>query len=159
MTEHVVSTFDIFLFLFLYTKFIWLLVISWKLGRNFLLSNCLRSFVRLLIFYCQNKNEKEIHDVTIIGTRCKIKASEGLSLITLSIFWKASNNGRQCGVKRLGTVDDYFRMWSRLSRKSVTLYTTTFPKSLSLNSVDNDQNTLEFYSERSFVHFVCFFLL
>jgi len=80
-------------------------------------------------------------------------------LIALSIFWKASKNGRQCGVKSLGTVDDCFRVWSRLSRKSVTLYTNTFHKSLSLNSVDNDQNTLELYRERSFVHFVYFFLL
>jgi hypothetical protein len=59
-------------------------------------------------------------------------------------------------VKRL---DDYFRMWSRLSKKSVTLYTNTFHKSLSLNSVDKEQNTLDLYSERSFVFFVCFFLL
>ena len=80
-------------------------------------------------------------------------------MIALSIFWKESNNGWQCRVESLGTVDDCFRMWSRLSRKSVTLYTNTFHKSFSLNSVDNDQNALKLYSERSFVHFVCFFLL
>jgi hypothetical protein len=82
----------------------------------------------------------------------------GLSLIALSIFSKENNNGEQCGVKRLGTVDDYFRMWSRPSRKSVALYTNTFRKSLSLNSADNDQNTLDSYSKGSFVHFVCFFI-
>jgi len=63
----------------------------------------------LLGVLLQNKNEKEKHDVTIMGTRCKIKASGGLSLIALSIFWKANNNGRQCGVKSLGTADDYFQ--------------------------------------------------
>jgi hypothetical protein len=62
-------------------------------------------------------------------------------------------------VKRPGTVDDYFRMCSRLSKKSLTLCTNTFHKSFSLNSVDNDQNTLDLYSERSFVYFFCFFLL